>query len=682
MNREFGFLRRSRWTLKKFFGKYFFKIFFSLVIFYLCAGLYSELLTVYGEQLARGERLPYSILIFLTGAGFLFLFVLLNIWAAGRLKSLYAARQKTGWLRWVLVIVLSLAVFWLFNYSSYSLRYEGFYQRLVIYAEAVYLVAWLAAKSLQKPLEWKSSLVALILFAVLFLFMYSFRSVVDYPFGQYWSEGNRFYDYSVLYGRHLYDYPADRPLEAFIDIGRQSLWGLPFLFADINIWQMRFWYEFVFTVPYIFLGWVMLWPKREEVKFAFFFGLWTLLFLNQGPIYTPLVLAAILVAATRRSPTWLALILTAVAAYYARITRFTWVFAPAIWAALLAFIETSPRFTKTVRERWLRAILLGSGGVFGGYILPKLFETGSQVVNVQEASVELSFSGIMDMISRQPLLWNRLWPNETYTPGIVLGLLMAAGPLLALLFYFIITKKWKLDTWQKLAIFGSLSAFLVVGLVISVKIGGGSNLHNLDMFLIGLLFVAVLALDAGARDWLLNEASPWWAKALVLVAILLPVAGTMLSVKPLEYSEPQKVEEALQAARDVVENAKETGEVLFIDHRQLLTFGYIQDVPLVSEYEKKLLMDTALAEDAAYFDQFYVDLASHRYSLILTEPLYLDFQGDAYNFGNENDAWVKWVSRPVLCYYEPVVFYPEVGLMILEPKAKSAPANGIECPAP
>ena len=36
-------------------------------------------------------------------------------------------------------------------------------------------------------------------------------------------------------------------------------------------------------------------------------------------------------------------------------------------------------------------------------------------------------------------------------------------------------------------------AFLIVGLIISTKIGGGGDLHNMDMFLVGLVFVAALA---------------------------------------------------------------------------------------------------------------------------------------------------------------------------------------------
>ena len=47
-------------------------------------------------------------------------------------------------------------------------------------------------------------------------------------------------------------------------------------------------------------------------------------------------------------------------------------------------------------------------------------------------------------------------------------------------------------------------AFLVVGLVASVKIGGGGDLHNMDMFLIGLLFTSALAWQNGGSDWIQN----------------------------------------------------------------------------------------------------------------------------------------------------------------------------------
>ena len=44
-------------------------------------------------------------------------------------------------------------------------------------------------------------------------------------------------------------------------------------------------------------------------------------------------------------------------------------------------------------------------------------------------------------------------------------------------------------------------------------------------------------------------------------------------------------------------NARSQGEILFMDQRQLLTFGYVRNVPLVPEYEKKVLMNAAMGAE-------------------------------------------------------------------------------------
>ncbi|MCJ7623398.1 MAG: hypothetical protein MUO76_07830, partial [Anaerolineaceae bacterium] len=581
-------------------------------------------------------------------------------------------------------VLVGLFVSWLFVYSEYSTRFDGFYQRMTIYLAAAYLMAWLASSADDQPFEWSRSLSALILLGGIFSATYASQSVVDFPFGQYWSEGNRFYDYSVLFGRRLYDYPQDQPLTAFIDIGRQSLWGLPFLFGNISIWTMRLWYQVVFSVPYILLGWVFI--RRVDVgnRLWLLFGLWAFLFLNQGPIYTPLVLAAVLVALTRRTPWWLGFILIAVASYYARVSRFTWLFAPGIWGAVIAFVETTPQDIRTTAQRWGRAILFGCSGLLGGYLIPEILhrlQAGSSDLNVAPASFD--FEGVSQIVGRQPLLWERLWPSETYPLGIVYGLLLAAGPLIVLLIYTIASRRWKLDIWQKLAMGIMSLAFLVVGVIASVKIGGGSNLHNLDMFLIALFFMAGLALEYGMTSVLqISNSLPRWGIIMLLAAIAYPSANNMFNVLPRVYPDAEIVDEVIDAVKGRIADAKGEGEVLFIDHRQLLTFGYIEDVPLVPDYEKKYMMDLAMADDVEYFETFYDDLAAHRFSLIISEPLHAGFQEDVHSFGNENNAWVRWVSIPVLCYYEPVAEYPQVGLMVLEPKEKSPPKPDLTCPEP
>jgi hypothetical protein len=124
---------------------------------------------------------------------------------------------------------------------------------------------------------------------------------------------------------------------------------------------------------------------------------------------------------------------------------------------------------------------------------------------------------------------------------------------------------------------------------------------------------------------------------------------------------------AIQTIQTEVDKAKQQGEVLFIDQRQLLTFGYIKDVPFVPDYEKKLLMNQALASDAAYFQKFYEDLAAQRFSLVISEPLRTPAQDSSFQFGEENNAWVKWVSIPLLCYYEELDTLKTVKVQLLTP---------------
>ena len=118
-----------------------------------------------------------------------------------------------------------------------------------------------------------------------------------------------------------------------------------------------------------------------------------------------------------------------------------------------------------------------------------------------------------------------------------------------------------------------------------------------------------------------------------------------------------------------VENADAQGEVLFIDQRQLLTFGYLSKIRLVPEYEKKRLMNEAMTGNPAYFAPYYQDLADHRFSLIITEPLKISYKGEEEGiFGEENDAWTKWVAAPTLCFYEPLETFKAIYVQLLIPR--------------
>ena len=142
-----------------------------------------------------------------------------------------------------------------------------------------------------------------------------------------------------------------------------------------------------------------------------------------------------------------------------------------------------------------------------------------------------------------------------------------------------------------------------------------------------------------------------------------PLPNPLPDTLPSEYD----TQEALKSIRQAATHAASKGNVLFMDQRQLLTFGFIKGVPLLPEYDKKVLIDKAMSADAQYFEGFYKDLASHRFSLIITSPLNRRLNDIENQFSEENNAWVKWVARPLLCYYQPLETYKKVDVQLLVP---------------
>jgi hypothetical protein len=80
-----------------------------------------------------------------------------------------------------------------------------------------------------------------------------------------------------------------------------------------------------------------------------------------------------------------------------------------------------------------------------------------------------------------------------------------------------------------------------------------------------------------------------------------------------------------------------------------------------------------MAGNPNYLGHFHSDLKNHRFSMIISEPLFITAKGAAEPFGEENDAWVKQVSRPVLCYYESARFLRATSIQILVPKKEPGP---------
>jgi len=615
-------------------------------------------------------------------------FVMFLLWRSDKFKALsdtiVVYREKYNFLGRVSVIIILIVPVYFFQYTPWGIVFQGLYFRVLVWGCVVALSTILLSRG-KSVAGWVELLASLVLTASIFSIAASVRKVSSYPFSLGWSEGNRLWDYSVLFRRDIYDVPPDKYIPVLLDIGRKITGGIPFLIPGISIAGVRLWLALLLVIPYILVGLAAFYSSLEK-RYWLFAALWAFMFLKQGPIHSPLVFCAFAVALIWNKPLWLASIVVALTGYAAQASRITWLFAPALWIGMLELAGASLRDRKLLPSHWVRAIALGLSGAFGGFLLPRIVGTlsGASGAGVTVSDVELA-------VTIQPLLWYRLLPNSTYGAGILLGLLAAVGPLVVVLLYLSVTRRWMLNIWQKLAIILPLSAFLFVGLVASTKIGGGGDLHNMDMFLIGALFTAAIAWNNGGQQWVRqgNE-MPLLIKLTLASLIVIPALGPLQEMRSYNFGEdlsrlvtltdtknaksldllPSRaiVETSLETIRNEVAIAKSQGEVLFIDQRQLLTFGYIRDVPFVPEYEKKFLMNEALSSNLKYFEPYYADLAAHRFSLIITEPLRTPIKDRSYQFGEENNAWVKWVANPTLCYYEPKQTLKEVSVQLLVPK--------------
>ena len=650
----------------------------------------------YAEFLGKGKIVPSFILICgIMLAGTVFTAVL--IWKREWLSPFVKLKSALPLLHRLAAALICLIPGILYNFIRFSEPYQGLWIRIFLSGAFILFASWLWDR--ENKVGFSDLLPCSLIFSAGFVLLTQFQDISAYPFSIGWSEGNRMWDYSVLFGKDLYDFPQDQTIPAYIDIGRQSLWGLIYLLPKVNIVMARLWNDILFTLPCAILGWALL-AKDPSCKSSRLLAcsLWSMLFLMQGPIYTPLTLAAILVALGSHLPLAFNCILTAAAGFYAVMSRSTWIAAPSAFAVFLQFLDQKANSNdRERRSRWPKAVALGLSGlagaaiymkreIFGRIFSPTAVETvefsGAEAANAAMEAVPSIFTPewFRYYLGRQALLFDRLWPNETYKPGIVLGLALAVLPVIILIIVWTAQHKWKLDFWQKLLLFAGSAVFLGAGLLFSVKIGGGSNLHNLDMFLILVLIISALAWKAGFGSWVSEKVRADSLICLLMIAaILIPAWDCITKTKFKVYPKEETTADAADKIRSVI--AEHPGEdILFMDQRQLLTFGTVQKIPLIADYEKKWMMDEAMANDAAYFEPYFMDLKEQRFAAIISEPLHIKFQGEGGDFSEENDLFVTYVSIPTLCYYEPLETFPDQGIQILVPRESVLKQDGVICP--
>ncbi len=470
-----------------------------------------------------------------------------------------------------------------------------------------------------------------------------------------WSEASRYYYASLFFSKSVYGVQLPLP---FLHPSRYLMQSAPFLIPGLplvihRLWQVILWIGMSGLTAALLV-------RRLKVRGIFAVlgvATWIFLFLLQGPVYYHLLVSVCLIlAGVDARKGWRSFVIILIASAWAGISRINWFPVPAMLAIAIYLIETPQSRARSLWRYLTQPALWAAAGVAVAYVAQQVY---IRISGNDPSLFRSSFSS--------DLLWYRLFPSPTYPPGILPMTIAVALPLLVLLGWALL--RLRLSWVRSLGLLGMLVVLLGGGVVVSVKIGGGSNLHNMDAFLVLLLVCATwVAFGHAAPEQ--REAKPvriHWA--LIALAAVLPFYPLLREVHPFaQVNQLLSKDDAKEVSVRVQQVEAQGGKVLFIWQKQLVTYGQASDPNLESRYETVDLMEMAMANNPAYMNGFYDDLKNHRFALIVSGVQNLIHKDADSTFPEENNVWVERVSAPLLQYYSSSKVLPYSGIQLLTPK--------------
>jgi hypothetical protein len=529
------------------------------------------------------------------------------------------------------------------------------------------LVGMWGVKLLRRQTPWLSALIAVVLVqAVIHTLLVYMPRVTSYPFAMGWSETSRYYYPSLFLAEHVYGTEYPWPI---LHPTLHLLLAPPYLF-DASLWFHRFWQV---AIRYILVAAIvpplLMRLKIRDLATRWLVGLWMFLFLFMGPVYFHLAIPVIIVLIgfsvqdERRS--WAAVILASIWCGWSRVN---WYPMPGMIAAVLYLMEV-PVAGKHWFRYLLKPALMFVVGTAVAFISQRIYIALSGV-----ASSDLFYTSLTS-----DLLWNRLWPNPAYFLGILPGALLASLPAWLAIWIALRVRAHKSD-WHPprlIFIFAALLVLFVGGIIVSLKIGGGGNLHNMDAYLSLLLIVLSYLVFARYRPETGEEIQPvrlpWWVAVLLMLMPVWAYTQFNLGIRTYDSDRTRSVLTELQKYVDDV-NAQ-GGEILFITQRHLISMHMLQGVTLVPEYEREDLMEMAMGNNLLYLDRFLDDMEHQRFALIIVDPLTYRIMDSDRSFAEENNVWVKRVMKHILCNYREEARFAEdeIALYVPQEGARQCP---------
>lgn len=499
---------------------------------------------------------------------------------------------------------------------------------------------------------------ALIILGVAYEILTRFNAVTTYPLSMGWSEGSRYY-YASLYFSGLI-YGDSFPLSP-LHPTRYLLQSIPFLIPGLGLTAHRFW-QFLLWIGLTSAAGIAL-AKRvtlyQERAVRWLFAGWFFLFLLRVGVHYHLEVIVItcLLFISVKHP-WRTLITVIGASIWAGLSRVNWFPMPAMIAVVLYLLETPIGFSKTDSN-------IRSFKGISNYLLWPMIWTGAglfSAIGAQAIYIPLSGnSGNAQAFTSSltsDLLWYRLWPNANHALGIVPAIMLVSGPLIATI--FLATLQWKsFHPIRWLGLFSIITTFFAGSLIVSAKIGGGGDLHNMDTYAVLIGIIAAYFIFGRAQSEPGTEQLKIISWPLLTTGVLMPILFLIPLLSPYPKYDESTNQEAYRQLVNAVNAIKKNGPILFINDRQLVTFGDV-DVPLVYDYEAVTLMEMAMSGNQAYLDMFHDDLANHRFAAIVVSKQNLIIKQTG-PLVEENNVWNSRVSPYILCYYHPILLIAPEG---------------------
>ena len=570
--------------------------------------------------------------------------------------------------RWIGALLFGLALIGftvLFMFPPIQSFFGGISWIRVLVFWSFSLIGMWGIKLFRRETPWFIALIAMVLCQATFhLLLLYWPRVTTYPFAQGWSETSRFYYPSLfvsekVYGRE-YPWPILHPT--------LHLLLMPPYFFDAPLWVHRAWrvainYLLIAALVPVLLTRLSI-PGRGT---RWLVGLWMFLLLFVGPIYFHLTIPVIILllgfSSQNDRRTWIAVLLASVWCGWSRVN---WYPMPGMIAAVLYFMEV-PYRGKNIWSYLLKPALWFVIGTLTAFLSQRIYIALSGVPD----------SGLFYTSLTSDLLWYRLWPNSSFFLGILPGALIVSLPIWIAMY---LVSSRRREDWHPLRILLFLAALLILflgGLVVSLKIGGGANVHNMDAYLSLLLIVFAYLIFARYCPEGGGTAQPVALHWPIIVLLLInPIWSFIQFGIGFGSYDSARTEAVMTSLQEYVDRTNaQGGEILFITQRHLISMHMLKGVTLASEYEREDLMEIAMANNAQALRKFQEDMENQRFALILVDPLNYNILSRRRGFAEENNVWVTRIMKHILCNYREETIFPadDIALYVPQDGARQCP---------